>query len=217
MLGAVESLLRRERAFAVGRERVPWLEIAAIAVTGGAVYGAVMGFYGANPLQALYSAVKVPLLLTVATLICLPNFLVLNTVLGLRDDFPAAFRGILSAQGTLAVCLASLAPVTALAYASTDYYAFTKVANGAMFAIASLTGQITLAHHYGPLIARYRAHRLGLAAWLTLYVFVSVQLAWVLRPFIGAPGLPTVFFREDAWGNAYVEVARAVWQVVTGQ
>lgn len=216
-MGSFELLLRRERDFAVGRERVPWLAIATITATGGAVYGAVMGFYGANLLQSLYSALKVPLLLTVATLICLPNFLVLNTVLGLRGDFPAAFRGILSAQGTLAICLASLAPVTALAYVSTDYYAFTKVANGAMFAVASLAGQITLAHHYGPLIASRPAHRLGLAAWLGLYMFVSVQLAWVLRPFIGAPGLPTVFFRQDAWGNAYVEVARAVWQVLTGR
>ena len=36
-----------------------------------------------------------------------------------------------------------------------------------------------------------------------LYVFVAVQLAWVLRPFVGSPNVPTRFFRENAWSNAY--------------
>ncbi len=32
-------------------------------------------------------------------------------------------------------------------------------------------------------------------------------MAWVLRPFVGSPGKPITFFRQEAWGNAYVEVA----------
>jgi hypothetical protein len=35
-------------------------------------------------------------------------------------------------------------------------------------------------------------------------------MAWVLRPFVGDPNQPTHFFREGAWGNAYVEVARMI-------
>ena len=34
--------------------------------------------------------------------------------------------------------------------------------------------------------------------------------AWLLRPFVGRPGLPTTFFREDAWGNAFVHLARTL-------
>ena len=30
----------------------------------------------------------------------------------------------------------------------------------------------------------------------------------MLRPFIGDPDLPVAFFRSEAWGNAYVVVAR---------
>ena len=39
---------------------------------------------------------------------------------------------------------------------------------------------------------------------------------WVLRPFIGAPDIPTRFFREDAWSNAYVAVAEKVWGAFGG-
>ena len=45
-----------------------------------------------------------------------------------------------------------------------------------------------------------------------LYVFVAIQAAWVLRPFVGAPGLPASFFREEAWDNAYVRIFRAIWE-----
>ena len=44
--------------------------------------------------------------------------------------------------------------------------------------------------------------------WGVCYAFVGIQAGWVLRPFIGNPGQPTQFFREEAWGNAYIEVIR---------
>jgi hypothetical protein len=37
-------------------------------------------------------------------------------------------------------------------------------------------------------------------------------MGWVLRPFIGDPRTQTTFFREGAWGNAYIEV----WDKVLG-
>ena len=67
----------------------------------------------------------------------------------------------------------------------------------------------TLARRYRPLVARNPRHRAALRAWLFLYVFVAIQLAWVLRPFIGSPRVPTQFLREDAWSNSYV----VVWQL----
>jgi len=35
-------------------------------------------------------------------------------------------------------------------------------------------------------------------------------MAWVLRPFIGKPDLEARFFRDDAWDNAYVRIARLI-------
>ena len=59
-----------------------------------------------------------PLLIAVSGLICLPNLIVLNTVLGLRQDLGAVLRGAALAQGTVCVSLAALAPITVVAYLS---------------------------------------------------------------------------------------------------
>ena len=82
--------------------------------------------------------------------------------------------------------------------------------NAAMFGLASLAGQLVLRRLYRPLIARNPRHRPLLYVWLAMYAFVGIQLGWVLRPFVGAPGSPVRFFRPGAWGNAYVEVWRLI-------
>jgi hypothetical protein len=137
-----------------------------------------------------------------------------NTLLGLRDDFARAFRGVLAAQATMAVVLAALAPVTLWAYASSADYDLAIFLNGGLFLVATLVGQVVLSRHYRPLIEGNPRHRLGKATWLTLYVFVAIQLAWVLRPFVGSPGLDAAFFREDAWSNAYVSLFRRIWSFI---
>ena len=79
-----------------------------------------------------------------------------------------------------------------------------------MFGIAAFTGQWLLRRRYRRLIAANPRHRRLLRIWLIIYAFIGIQTAWVLRPFIGNPGMKVQFFREEAWGNAYVEVARKI-------
>lgn len=179
----------------------------------GVVYGAVMGTFGGvggdRPLQLLYSGVKVPLLLLVTFALSLPSFFVLNTILGVRADFADVLRALIATQAGLTVILASLAPFTAfwyVAYTGTDAYQTALLFNTLMFAIASIGAQWMLRRSYRPLIARSPRHRLLLRAWIVVYAFVGVQMAWVLRPFIGDPHKPVTFFRAGAWGNAYEEV-----------
>lgn len=213
---SVDALLRGRGAFGAGRGHVPWAELTAILVLCGWIHGAAMGSSDVRVWQAVFSAVKVPVLLTGACLVVLPNFVVVNTLLGLRDDLGAALRGVLAAQATVAVALCALAPVLVFVYVSGAEYDAAIVLNGAVFAVATACGQATLARHYRPLVARNPRHRIGKAVWLVLYVFVAIQLAWVLRPFIGSPGRPTRFFREDAWSNAYVVVWGQTARFVSG-
>lgn len=210
----IGGMLRAEGRYAVGGRGVPWLPLAGMLVAAGFLYGAVMGSYGLRLLQPVYSGLKVPLLLLVSTLVCLPSFFVINTVLGLRDDFAAACRGVLASQATVGVALASMAPLIVVAYASTDHYRTAIVLNGVVFAAATVAGQTALNRHYAALVARNPLHRIGRAVWLTLYVFVAIQAAWVLRPFIGSPALPSQFLRDDPWSNAYVVVVRYVWEAL---
>lgn len=185
----------------------------------GMIYGSVLGSFGGLSLerfvQVIFSAVKVPMLLLVTFAISLPSFFVLNTLLGLRSDFSEVLRALVSGQAGLTIVLASLAPYTLLWYASSGSYEGAQLFNGLMFAVATFTAQSMVRSWYRPLIVRDRRHRWLLRAWLILYTFVAVQMAWVLRPFIGAPGMSVQFFREESWGNAYVIFGRMVWGVIS--
>lgn len=180
------------------------------------LYGATMGTFrllaGQEEWlkQILYSALKVPILLSGAFVIGLPSFFVLSTLLGLRRDFAESLRALVAAQAGLAIVLAALAPLTLLYYASSANYGSALLFNGVMFAVASLTAQYLLRGYYRPLIARNPRHRQLLIAWGCIYVAVAIQLAWLLRPFVGAPSAPVEFLRPEAWDNAYVVVARLV-------
>ncbi len=187
-----------------------------VLVVGGLIYGAAMGAYTAGglprPLQVLYSGVKVPFLLVVTFLLALPSFFILNTLAGLRADFPQALRALLSTQAALTVVLASLAPLTLVWYCSSAEHTSAVLFNALMFAVASGAAQWFLRRAYWPLVAADARHRLMLRLWFFLYAFVGNQMGWVLRPFVGTPGMPTHFFRADSWGNAYEVVARLIWQ-----
>jgi hypothetical protein len=206
---SVDPLLRGRMDFAASRGVGGIGELALFVTTFAALYGLAMGsfggaFVGDRWLQMLYSALKVPLLLLTAFALCLPSFYVVNALLGLQRDFLRAIGAIIASQACLAVALASLAPMTLLCYASTDDYNFAVLFNGSPFLVASLAAQYALARAYRPLIAANPRHRIAMIGWLTLYIFVAIQLAWILRPFVGSPNLPATFLRTDALTNAYV-------------
>lgn len=199
---------------------LPLLPLLACVGTGGAFYGAAMGSFGARSdghiLLAVFAAIKVPLLLLVCFLLTLPIFLVLNTLRGLRADLGDVVRAVLSGQATLALLLAALAPYTLVWYATSGNYEAAQLFNLAMFSVASLSTQVVLRRHYRILIARDPRHRQLLWLWLFLYAFVAIQMAWVLRPFIGDPRSEVQFFRPDAFGdNAYMVVLRLIWGKLT--
>ena len=186
----------------------------------GLMYGTVMGSFGAitgqRLWQVVFSAVKLPLLLTGAFLLSVPSFFVINTLAGVRSDFPRVVRALIATQAGLTVILASLAPLTVVWYISFSGYREAIVFNVAMFAAASVSAQRVLGQFYKPMARRRPAHRWLRYAWLVIYAFVAVQMAWILRPFIGAPGVPTHFFRQEAWGNAYVKLGETLWRVLGG-
>lgn len=200
---------------------LPGRRTALCVIVCGAFYGTLMGTYGGfngrfSGWQMLFSALKVPALLLVTFALCLPGFFVLNSLSGLSHDWPLVRRALLLTQAILSVVLASLAPFTLLFYASSQNYQLAILFNGLLFAGASLTAQRMLANLYAPLIARDARHRPMLFLWLALFGFTGVQLAYVLRPFIGDPAQPVSFFREGAWENAYVVIGRMILSVLRG-
>lgn len=210
------ALLRPETA-----ERPSALGAVGLIALFGVTYGLLMGtFCGPGQLprayQALFSGIKVPLLLLLTFGLALPSFYVVNMLLGLGGDFPVALRALLSTQAGLTIILASLSPFTVMFYASTINYDAAILFNALMFAVASVAAQRLLKRFYRPLIEKDARHRRLMRLWLVMYAFVGIQMGWVLRPFIGHPDAGTTFFRPGAWGNAYIEVWEKVKGVVGG-
>jgi hypothetical protein len=211
---SIDDVLRATSSARIYSSTGRALRIVTMAVVAGACYGAVMGAFELRPMQMLISATKVPMLLGVTFMISLPSFFVFNTIFGLRGEFGVTFTALLTSQATLLIALASLCPLTALCYCSTNDYNLAVLFNGGMFALATIAGQITLRKAYRMLIALHPRHRTMLRLWMLTYCFVGIQMAWVLRPFVGSPREEPHFFREGDWSNAYVFVGRLIWNAV---
>lgn len=214
-----DDVLRRRRW--TTDENQPWrslLIFLLLIAAFGFIYGATMGSFGLNSVarlkQTIYSAIKVPMLLSITFAISLPSFYVINMLLGLADDFRAAVRALVATQAGIAIVLASLSPLTALWYVSTPRYESAIVFNALMFAIASFAGQWLMRRYYDPLVSRNPKHKLLLWVWLFVYALVGIQMGWILRPFIGSLGTETQFLRVQEWNNAYLVVGELIWSVV---
>lgn len=214
--GGWSDALRCAGAFAVGASALPVPAALVVVCVAGGFAGAVLGSYAGRWEQCALCACKLPVLLLLAPTICTPAFLCANVVMGLRQDLRAVARAALAAVAAFALTLASLAPVLLLLYATIRDYGLARVASGLCFLLACGPAQHVFAVHCRPLVARDPRHRRAVAVWLVLYGFVTVQLAWLLRPFLGAPGLPVSLFRDDAFGNAYVEIGTIVLQWLRG-
>ncbi len=187
------------------------------------IYGIVMGSYAAATgerfwllqiQQMLYSAIKMPLLVVGTTVLSVPSFWVFNTIAGLREDLVYALRAIWWSLASFAITLASLIPLVLLFYvslpATQHAYRLAVMLNALVFAVAAAVSQWVLLRSYQKLFVKSKSHRMMLVAWCLTFAFVGVQLGWSLRPFIGNPSKETTFFRDQAVGNAYLEVWRIV-------
>src|SRR5215204_1380839 len=161
LLNADDLLRGRLRDDAPARSEL--LHLCTLVLAFGLLYGAVMGTFSGlgegKLLQVLYSALKVPLLLLATFALALPSFFVINTLMGLREDFFAATRALVATQAGLTVILASFSPFTATWYLSNADYASAVLFNAVMFGLASLAAQVLLRRFYRPLIEKDPRHR----------------------------------------------------------
>jgi hypothetical protein len=202
-------------------ERDPrWLLTCAVTITlGCALYGGVVGLWRA-PMQAVYTAIKMPLLIF---LTCGGNALLnglLAQVLGAGLSFRQSALAILMSFTIAALILAALSPVALFIMANAPPLA--SAGRGIGHSITLLTDVLFVA--YAGVVANRRLLRLLAQicttpdaarrvfwSWLAGNLFLGAQLAWVLRPFIGSPGLAVQFLRDDPFrGTFYGTVYRTV-------
>ena len=195
-----------------------------IIIFGAGIYGAAMGWWR-SPEQALFVAIKFPLIILLTTL---GNALIngmLAPLLGLNIPFRQSFAAILMSCTVSAAIFGAFAPLTAFmvwnsppmsASVSDANYAAIKLAHVAIIAFAGVTGYARLLQLLVRLAGERGIARRVLLAWLAGNLFLGSQLSWILRPFIGSPQLPVEFLREHALkGNFYENVFGSVMNLFT--
>ena len=193
----------------------------AVIIAGAGLYGAAIGYWR-SPVQAGCNLAKFPLLLLSTAL----GNALLNgmfaPLLGLNLRFRQSFMLVLMSFAIAATVLGSFAPIVffiiwntpslagqgAISGAAYDFVLLTQVI---LIAFAGVTANVRLLRLLEALSGSGRVARRVLVAWLAGNLFLGSQLSWILRPFIGSPGLPVQFIRADAFhGNFYESVFRAI-------
>lgn len=191
------------------------LYVAAI-VAGTAAFGAAVGAWRA-PLQALYTAIKFPL---IVLLTALGNGLLngmLAPLLGTNISFRQSLLAVLMSFTIAAAVLGACSPLiyfiiwnspafsSAAQGATATTHSFIFVALVASMAAAGIAGNVRLFQLLCRLSASEKAARRTLLGWLTGNLLLGSQLAWILRPFVGAPHLPLQFLRDNPWDGNFFE------------
>lgn len=180
-----------------------------------AIYGAVLGSTHSLA-QALSSAAKLPILFLVTLLVCTPTLYFFNVLFGSDQSISQNVALILTAITVTAVLLVSFAPISLFFLLTTSQYQFFKLLNVAIFSLSGLMGILFLAQGIRVLNgseAGEKERRWVLRFWMFLYAFVGSQLAWTIRPFIGAPGLEFELFRQLG-GNFYANILASLGEIL---
>ncbi|GJM42122.1 MAG: hypothetical protein DHS20C20_24040 [Ardenticatenaceae bacterium] len=179
-----------------------------------ALYGAVMG--STHSLwQALSSAAKLPVLFLATLFICAPTLYFFNVLFGSNQSLTQNIALILTAITVTAVLLLSFAPIILFFLLTTSQYQFFKLLNVAIFAISGVMGVVFLSQGMRIVAADADGdgpRRRVLRLWMVLYAFVGSQLAWTIRPFIGAPSIEFELFRQLG-GNFYTNIFASLGEI----
>jgi hypothetical protein len=193
---------------------------------GTALYGGAMGSWRA-PEQALFVAVKFPIIILVTTLGNALLNAMLAPLLGLRAPLLSLLKAALLSFVIVAAILGSFSPLVfflvwncppmSQAAGGDLTYSLILLIHVGVIALAGVIGIWRLAQLLNQLSQSTRVARRILFAWLIVNLFVGSQVSWILRPFIGAPHLAVQFIRPNALqGNFYEAVFNALTRVATG-
>jgi hypothetical protein len=181
-----------------------------------AIYGAVMGST-ASAWQAMSSAVKLPMLFVATLIICSPTLYFFNVLFGSNQSLTQNFALMLTAITVTSVLLLSFAPIVVFFLLTTSGYQFFKLLNVAFFTICATVGVMFLNQGMRIVSAAGKegagARRWVMWLWVIVYAFVGSQMAWTLRPFIGAPSMKFELFRQLG-GNFYTNIFSSIGEIL---
>lgn len=205
-----------------------------------AVFAGPNGSGGAPALQVLASMIKVPLLFGLTLVVTFPSLYVFNALVGSRLSGLSLLRLMVAGGAVMLAVLASFGPIVAFFSLSTTSYPFMQLLNVVVFAVAGFLGlkfllltlhRLTVAQEEssnaaaaaepGGALDRLEGRVFGTSVttvfrfWVIVFGLVGAQMGWMLRPFIGAPGIAFTLFRERG-SNFFEAVLQALGKLGVG-
>lgn len=218
-LTIIESILRDRRTFFAEirqgqelKEKMRAMLISSIVFL--ALYGAVLG--STHSLwQASSSAFKLPLLFLATLIVCAPTLYFFNLIFGSNQSLSQNIAIMLTTITVTAVVLLSFAPIVLFFLLTSSNYQFFKLLNVGVFAAAGIIGVLFLIqgmHSVNAGQGGAAARMTVVQLWILVYAFVGSQMAWTLRPFIGAPSMKFELFRQLG-GNFYTNIFASLGEI----
>jgi hypothetical protein len=156
----------------------------------------------------LASIIKLPALFLLTLVVTFPSLYVFSAIIGVRLTLRQTIDLIIASLTVSLAVAASLGPILVFFTLSTDSYHFMVLLNVVLLAAAGFVGLGFLRRTLGRIseveVADGReGNNSGVAAfsvWVVIYGVVGLQMAWILRPFIGHPSARFEMFRPRS-GN----------------
>jgi hypothetical protein len=175
------------------------------------LYGIVMGSYN-GILQSLVTGIKIPSLILLSLLICFPALYVIQSVIGSTMTIYQMVNIIFSGFFVFSTIALSFAPIALFFMITSTSYAFLKLLHVAIFTFAGIFAVKTITNGLTFSCEKKNIYpKIGMTIfkiWVVILAFVSSQLAWNLRPFVGSRDLPFELFRKHE-GNFYIAVIQS--------
>jgi hypothetical protein len=175
------------------------------------LYGVVMGSYNGFE-QSIATGIKLPCLIFLSLLICFPALYVIQYMIGSTMKVFQMANIILSGFVVFTTIILSFAPIVIFFMITSENYAFLKLLHVAIFIFSGIFAVKTILSGLAFSCEKKNVYpKLGLSIfkiWVFIIAFVSSQLAWNLRPFVGSHNLPFQIFREHE-SNFYIAIIQS--------
>ncbi len=175
------------------------------------LYGIIMGSYN-GVLQSLVTGIKMPCLILLSLLICFPALYVVQSMIGSTMTIYQMANIIFAGFFVFSTIALSFAPIVIFFMITSDSYSFLKLLHVAIFTFSGVFTIKTIINGLKFSCEKKNIYpKLGMSIfkiWVIILAFVSSQLAWNLRPFVGSRDMPFELTRAHE-GNFYIAVIQS--------
>lgn len=181
------------------------------------LYGVIMGSYN-GWLQSIVTGIKIPVLIMLSLFICFPALYVIQSMIGSTMTISQMANIIFSGIFVFSTIALSFGPIVIFFMITSDSYSFLKLLHVAIFAFSGIFAVKTIINGLKFSCEKKNLYpRLGMTIfriWVFILAFVSSQLAWNLRPFVGSRELQFELLRERE-GNFFIAVIHSLGDIVS--